>query len=64
MMRAMDCIKPHNVGPAWLKLSLDPPRAQLRGILDQPFANVLPSHGAAVLGDARRHYRPAIERAS
>jgi hypothetical protein len=63
MMRFMGFIKPHNVGPAWLK-QCKPPRDQMRGILDLPFANVLPSHGAEVVGDARARYRPAIERAS
>jgi hypothetical protein len=63
MMRMMGFIRPYNVGPAWLKQAR-PPRAQLRGILDLPFASVLPSHGAPVVGDAREHYRPAIERVS
>jgi len=63
VMRMMGFIRPHNVGPGWLKQS-KPPKEQLRGILDLAFANVLPSHGAAVLGDARSRYRPAIERVS
>ena len=63
IMRMMGFIRPHNVGPGWLKQG-KPPREQLRGILDLRFANVLPSHGAAVLGDARSRYRPAIERVS
>jgi len=63
MMRMMGFIRPHNVGPAWLKQGKPPP-AQLRGILDLPFANVVPAHGAPVLGDARDRFRPAIERAS
>ncbi len=63
IMRLMGFIKPHNVGPAWLK-NTKPPKEQLRGILDLPFANVLPAHGAAVMGDARSHYRSAIERVS
>jgi hypothetical protein len=61
MMRMMGFIKPHNIGPGWLK-QCKPPVAELRGILNLRFANVLPSHGAPVLGDARAHYRPAIER--
>ncbi len=63
VMPMMGFIRPHNVGPAWLKQA-KPSRAQLRGILDLPFANVLPSHGAPVLGGARDRYRPAIERVS
>ncbi|HTR50310.1 MAG TPA: hypothetical protein VMJ10_06350 [Kofleriaceae bacterium] len=60
-MRAMGFIKPYNIGPAWLK-QCKPPKEQLCAILDLSFANVLPSHGAAVLGDARERYRAAIER--
>lgn len=63
LMRMMGFIKPHNIGPGWLK-QCKPPREQLRGILDVPFANVLPAHGAPVLGDAQDRYRPAIERVS
>jgi len=61
MMRMMGFIKPHNVGPAWLKQT-KPPKEQLRAILDLAFANVLPAHGAPVLGNARELYRAAIER--
>ena len=63
MMRMMGFIKPHNIGPAWLKQT-KPPKDQLRGVLDLAFANVLPAHGAPVLGGAREHYRPALERVS
>ena len=63
MMKMMGFIKPHNVGPGWLK-QCKPPKEQLRGVLDLAFANVLPAHGAPVLGDAREHYRPALERVS
>jgi hypothetical protein len=62
-LRMMGFVKPHAVGPAWLKHS-NPPRDQLRGILSLRFANLLPSHGAAVIGEALSHYRPAIERVS
>ena len=61
MMKVMGFIKPHNVGPGWLKQG-KPPKAQLRAILDVAFAHVIPSHGAPVVGDARLKYRPAIER--
>jgi hypothetical protein len=63
MMKMMGFIKPHNVGPAWLK-QCKPPKPDLRGILDLEFANVLTSHGGAVVGGARDHYRPAIVRVS
>jgi hypothetical protein len=63
MMKMMGFIKPHNVGPAWLR-GCKPPKAQLRAILDLEFANVVPAHGAPVIGDARERYRAALERAS
>jgi hypothetical protein len=61
MMPLLGFIKPHNVGPAWFKQS-KPPQDQMRAILDLTFANVLPAHGGAVVGDAREQYRAAIER--
>jgi hypothetical protein len=61
MMRMMGFIKPHNIGPAWLK-QCKPPKEDLRGILELPFVNVLTSHGGAVIGNASEQYRAAIER--
>jgi hypothetical protein len=61
MMRAMGFFRPHNIGPAWLK-QCKPPKEDLRAILAQPFANVLPAHGTPVLGGAAGLYRPAIDR--
>ena len=63
VMRSMGFLKPHNVGPGWLKQG-KPPQADLRGILGLPFANVLPAHGTPVLGSARDLFRPAIDRAA
>jgi hypothetical protein len=63
MMRFMGFIRPHNVGPGWLKQAKPPPD-QLRAMLDLEFENVLPAHGSPVLGGARESYRPAIERAA
>jgi hypothetical protein len=63
MMKLMGFMKPHNIGPGWLK-RCKPPQDQLRALLDLPFANVLPAHGTPVIGDAREHYRAAIERAA
>jgi hypothetical protein len=63
MMRLMGFIKPHNVGPGWLR-QCKPPKAELRAILDLAFANVLPAHGTPVVGDALAKYRAAVERAS
>jgi hypothetical protein len=63
VMKRMGFIKPYNVGPAWLR-QCKPSKDQLRAILALSFANVLPAHGAPVIGGAREHYRPAIERAA
>jgi hypothetical protein len=63
MMRIMGFIKPHNVGPGWLKQA-KPSAAQLRGILDLDFEHVLPAHGGPVVGGAKAAFRAAIERAA
>jgi hypothetical protein len=63
MMKMMGFVKPHNVGPGWLKQG-KPPKEQLRSLLEMSFANVLPAHGAPVLGEALDRYRPALERVS
>lgn len=61
MMRMMGFLKPHNIGPAWLK-RCKPPREQIRSLLDHSFANVLTAHGDLVIGNAVELYRPAVER--
>jgi len=61
MMRLGGFIRPHNVGPAWFKNG-KPPLHEMRGILDLPFTNLFPAHGAAVIGGARDAYREAIDR--
>jgi hypothetical protein len=61
MAKRMGFIKPHNVGPAWVK-NCKPPKQQLRAVLDHSFANVLPAHGAPVVGNAAALFRPALER--
>lgn len=63
MMRLMGFIKPHNVGPGWLK-EARPDKAALRALLDLEFEHVLPAHGAPVIGGAREKFRPAVERAT
>jgi hypothetical protein len=63
MMRIMGFIKPHNIGPAWLKRG-KPPIEEMRAILKLPFTRVIPAHGSPVLADALERYRPAIERLS
>ena len=60
MMRVMGFIRPHSVGPAWLK-GTKPPLGELRALLQLPFDHVLPAHGAPVQGGARDRYRPRIE---
>jgi hypothetical protein len=61
MTRMMGFIRPHNIGPGWLR-QCKPPKEELRAILGQTFANVVPAHGAAVIGNAVELYRPVIER--
>jgi hypothetical protein len=62
MMRLMGFVRPHNIGPGWLRQGKPPP-SELRGILGLAFANVIPAHGSPVVGEARERYRPVIERA-
>jgi hypothetical protein len=61
VMRMMGFIRAYNVGPGWVK-QCKPPKDQLRALADLPFANVLPAHGAPVIGNAAALYRPALER--
>ncbi len=59
MMRLMGFIKPHNIGPGWLKISKPDP-AEVKSLLDLDFEHVLPAHGAPVLGNAKALYTPRI----
>jgi len=59
-MKAMGFLKAHQLGPGWVK-QIKPDRAEVRGVLELDFANVLPGHGEPVLGGAVEKYRPAIE---
>jgi hypothetical protein len=63
LMRIMGFIKPHNVGPGWLKQA-KPPVEDLRAVKAMRFEHLLPSHGAAVHGGASQHYGPSLERAA
>lgn len=63
MMRAMGFLKPHNVGPGWLRAAR-PKANELRGVLDLPFEHVLPAHGAEVMGGAKEAFRPSLTRVS
>jgi hypothetical protein len=62
-MPLMGFVKPHSVGPAWLK-ACKPPKEDLSAILGLSFSHVLPAHGEPVVHDAVSKYRPAIERAA
>ncbi len=59
IMRAMGFLKPNQLGPAWVK-QIKPNPSEVAGVLDLDFANLLPSHGAPVLGDAADKFRPTI----
>ena len=61
VMRMMGFLQPHTVGPGWVRAA-KPSASELRGLLDLAFENVLPAHGAPVLGNAKASYRAAIER--
>jgi hypothetical protein len=63
MMRIGGFIKPHNVGPAWCKIT-KPGADDLSGLLELRFEHVLPAHGDAVIGNAKELFRPAIEAAA
>jgi hypothetical protein len=63
MMRVFGFIKPHNVGPAWLK-QCKPSAGELRGVLALDFEHVLPAHGGVVKSGAKAAFRPALERAA
>lgn len=61
-MKLMGFIKPHNIGPGWLK-EAKPDLARLERVMSElDFEHVLPVHGREVIGDAKAKYRPAVER--
>jgi len=60
-MKLMGFVKACNVGPGWVKMA-KPSIAGVKGLLDLEFEHVLPAHGGAVAGDAKKLFRPAIER--
>lgn len=61
MMKVMGFIKPHNLGPGWIKAAKPTPK-DVGDVLDLEFAHVLPAHGSPVLGNAKEKYRPTIEK--
>ena len=60
-MRLAGMLQPHRLGRGWLD-NMKPEPAELAGILELEFDNVLPGHGQPVIGGAKAKYRPAIER--
>jgi hypothetical protein len=60
MMRVMGFVKPHNIGPAWLRQG-KPDLSDIRAILDLPFTKVIPAHGSPVLARAPELFRPVID---
>lgn len=60
VMKRMGFMKPHNVGPGWLRFA-KPTAADVRSVLALDFEHVLPTHGKPVIGGAKEKYRPAIE---
>jgi len=59
VMKRMGFMKPHAIGPGWLK-NCAPPRDQVRALTALGFANVLTAHGTAVIGNATTSYQPAL----
>ncbi len=58
-MKGMGFIKPHNVGPGWLRFA-KPDRAEVKRLLDNDFEHLMPAHGAPVIGNAKKHYTPVL----
>ncbi len=61
MLKLFGFIKPHNIGPGWLK-QCKPPKSELAATLDLGFTHVMTAHGEPVLGGAVDKYRPAVTR--
>ncbi|MCH9686637.1 MAG: hypothetical protein K0V04_34715 [Deltaproteobacteria bacterium] len=60
MMKAMGFIKPHNLGPGWVRAA-KPTVEAVRAILDLEFEHVLPAHGEPVIDGAKDEFRRVIE---
>lgn len=60
-MGRMGFIRACNIGPGWLKFA-QPDLNELFGLMDHNFDNVLPSHGAPVLGGASEKYAQRIKK--
>lgn len=59
MMKRMGFQKAYNVGPGWVQFA-HPSLEDIRSIMDIDFDHVLPGHGEAVIGGAKKKYRPTI----
>ena len=59
-MKLGGMLKPFSMMPPWIQ-KYRPDPAELAGVLDLGFDNVLPGHGELVIGDAVEKFRPAIE---
>ena len=59
MMKRRGFIKPHNIGPSWLRLAT-PDANEIKSILELDFEHVLPAHGEPVINGAKELYKPAI----
>ncbi len=59
VMKRMGFIKAHNVGPGWVK-AVKPKTSEVRGLLELDFDHLLPGHGDAVVGGAKRAYEPVL----
>ena len=60
VMKVMGFIKPHNLGPGWIKAA-KPETAEVHSVLDLEFDHVLPVHGDPVVGGAKGKYRDVIK---
>ncbi|WP_419908104.1 hypothetical protein [Hoeflea sp.] len=60
MMRLLGFIKPHNVGPGWLKAAKPDPGEIRKVMAEIDFDHVLPAHGDPVRGNAKQLYAPVV----
>lgn len=60
VMKMMGFIKPHNLGPGWVKATR-PTAQDIERVSALQFDTLLPAHGRPVIGGADAAYRPAFE---
>ena len=61
MMKMMGFLKPHNIGPGWLKTA-QPDVNEIKALLDLDFDHLLPAHGEPVINGAKAAYSVTINR--